>query len=253
MRLEDKTVVVTGASAGLGKSMAHAMVAEGAHVVYSSFDEAQLVAAVEELPADAAGEATAVSADVRSWDDVRDLVSAAREAHGPIDVWFNNAGVQQVTAGGDRRRPLHEVPVGSWDAVIDTNLRGPFLCSKAVLPGMVERGAGRLIHTTSGAGSEGRANQSPYVASKHGLEGLAASLALELVDTGVESIVFRPPGGIYTESRSYNKPSRYEFQSAEIVAEPAVQLAAGFGENGGRYVGTADGEKVVEDTPRGTA
>lgn len=247
MRLNDTTAVVTGASAGLGKSMAHALVTEGASVVYSSFDEEQLAAAVGELPPDAAGEATAVPADVRSWDDVRHLVTAAREAFGPIDVWFNNAGVQQVTAGGDRRRPLHEVPVGLWDAVIETNLRGPFLCSKAVLSGMLQRGEGRLVHTTSGAGSEGRANQTPYVASKHGLEGLAASLALELGDTGVESILFRPPGGIYTESRSYNEPSRYQFQSTEIVAEPAVQLASGAGENGGRYVGTADGTGFVED------
>lgn len=93
-------------------------------------------------------------------------------------------------------------------------------------------------------GSRGRAGWAPYVASKHGLEGLAETIALEVADTGVDSLLFRPPGGgIHTEARERIGRSREESaHDADIVVEPLIALASGRGENGGRYVATADGE-----------
>lgn len=246
MRLSDTTVVVTGAAQGLGNAMAAAFASEGANVVALDVDEDGLAAAVDAFD----GEATAVPTDVRSWEAVRAAIETARDTYGQIDVLVNNAGVQQRTAGGDDREPVVDVPVDIWDATIQTNLSGTFYCTKAVLPGMLERDAGRIIHVSSGAGERGRANRSPYVASKHGIEGLAASLALELDETGVDSLVFRPPGGgIYTESRSHREPDQFTHDSPTVVAEPMVQLAAGAGENGGRYIGSDDGQRF-EERPR---
>lgn len=251
MRLADKTIVVTGASKGLGRAMADAFVSEGAQVVYSSRSQDHLDTAVEEIRADdPAGEAAAVSADVRSWDDIKQLVQRTNELFGEIDVWVNNAGVLQYKVSSDHsQRTVEDIPISTWDTVLDTNLRGVFLCTKAVLPEMRERDSGRVVHISSGHGVSGRASRAPYVSSKFGLEGFHESLALELEDSGVDSIALRPPGGgVYTENSQLidETPEDYPHESPDVIAEAAVQLAAGDGENGGRYQATPDGTDYVE-------
>lgn len=251
MRLNGKTIVVTGASKGLGRAMADAFVSEGARVVYSSRSRDRLATAVDEITGeDSSGEAVAVSADVRSWDDIQQLVRRTNEVYGEIDVFVNNAGVLQYKVNADHtHRTVADIPITTWDTIIDTNLRGVFLCTKAVLPSMLTHDAGRLIHISSGHGTAGRAERAPYVASKFGLEGLHESLALELQETGVDSITLRPPGGgVYTESSKLigRTPDDYPNKSPDVIAEPAVQLAAGEGENGGRYQATPDGKDYVE-------
>lgn len=249
MRLDDKTIVVTGSSAGLGRAMADAFVREGARVVYSSDEPADLQAATDGISAevrgsDGTGEAIAVEADVRSWDAVRRLVRRTRESYGPIDVFVNNAGVLQYKVNADRRHhPVVDIPVSSWDAILDTNLRGTFLGSKAVLPGMLERDTGRVIHISSGHGRAGRATRAPYCTSKFGIEGFHESLALELEGSGVDSLVLRPPGGTYTESSALidREPEDYEYEDPSIISPAAVALAAGAGDNGERYRATRDG------------
>jgi 3-oxoacyl-[acyl-carrier protein] reductase len=250
MRLTDKVIVVTGASSGLGKAMANAFVTEGARVVYSAPNEERLTAAVEAAnDSDVAGEAKAVRADVRSWDDVRHLIRRTREIFDEIDVFVNNAGVTQPKVNPDHtQRSVDELPISTWDTILNTNLRGVFLCTKAVLPRILSRDSGRLIHISSGHGVSGRANRAAYVASKFGLEGFHESLALELADTGVDSVILRPPsGGVYTESsdRYGRSPDSYAHESPDVIAEAAVRLAAGDGENGGRYQATPDGEDFI--------
>lgn len=247
MRLEDTVIVVTGASSGLGKTMADAFVDEGARVVCGARTEPRLSDAVTTIDA-GPGEAIGVSADVSEIDDVNRLMTAARETYGPIDVLVNNAAIHQETLTGDpEMRRVDQVSVATWDAIVATNLRGTFLCSRAVLPEMRERDAGRLIHLSSGMGSHGRARWGPYVATKHAVEGLGDTIARECEGTGVSSVLFRPPGGgVFTETRKGIRDPADMAHEPDVVAEPGVQLAAGDGDNGGRYVGTEDGTTFVE-------
>ncbi len=250
MRLNDKTIVVTGASRGLGKAMADAFVGAGASVIYSSEEDLVSEVAEDRLTDDPAGDAVGIPADVRSWDDVRYLVCRTRELFGGVDVLVNNAGTLQYRVNSaNAQRTAAEVPNDAWDAVLDTNLKGVFHCTKAVLPRMRERGGGRIIHISSGFGMKGRAEYAPYVASKFGLEGFHESLALELTDTGVESVALRPPaGGVYTDSSKLigHSPEDYKCQDPSVMADPAIRLASGEGENGGRYQVTADGNEYVK-------
>ncbi|MFB6095863.1 MAG: SDR family NAD(P)-dependent oxidoreductase [Haloferacaceae archaeon] len=249
MRLEDTTIVVTGGSGGLGKAMADAFVAEGARVVIAGRTESKLADAVDSF--DGPGEATGVRADVRSPEDVEGLVAGARDAYGAVDVFVNNAGVTgQIARGSTAEPPVAEFDLETWDTVLDTNLRGAFLCARAVLPGMLEADDGRLIHISSGMGTSGKPGRAAYVASKHGLEGLAKTIALEVADTGVDSLVLRPPGGgVHTGSRSQigRTAGDATHEEPDVIGEAAVQLAAGAGENGGRYVGRADGSGFDAD------
>lgn len=243
MRLDGVTVVVTGAARGLGREMAKGFVGEGASVACVDVDRETLERTVRDL--EGPGEATAVVADVRSWESVRSMAGQVRRDHDAVDLLVNNAGVKQLTVTGDER-PTWAVPVGTWDAVVDTNLRGSFLCVRAFVPAMVDRGAGRVITVTSGHGVSPRARRSGYVSSKFGQEGLARTLALELEGTGVDSLVFTPPGGgVRTgEARYVEDPASFTHQDPGVVTEPAVRLAAGEGANGERYRGGADGESL---------
>ncbi|RQG87934.1 SDR family oxidoreductase [Natrarchaeobius halalkaliphilus] len=259
MRLRNRTVVVTGASNGLGKAIATACTEEGARVVCASRSAEKLDALAADLTERTdEGNAVAVPTDVRSWDDVRSLVAETTDRFGGIDVFVNNAGITQLNVAGEPSyRPVSDVPVDAWDAILETNLRGPFLCSKAALPGMKARGSGRLIHVSSGHGLRARANRSPYVASKFGLEGLHETLTRELEETEIDSIALRPPnGGVYTERKGENETTKetYRHESPTVISETAVRLAADEGEHGGRYVANADGDSystyTTGDDPR---
>lgn len=250
MRLENETIVVTGASSGLGKAMADAFVNEGANVVYSSRTKQRLEAAIAEVTADdTSGSAVAVQADVRSWDDIQHLFDRTTESYGDPDILVNNAGVTQEKVTPDRAcQSTQDVSIPAWDTILDTNLRGAFLCTKAALPRLLSRDEGRIIHVSSGHGVAGRATRAPYVASKFGLEGLHESLAHELEETSVDTITLRPPGGgVYTESSERYGRSRdsYRHKSPTVIADAAVRLAAGEGTNGGRYQASPDGEGYV--------
>jgi 3-oxoacyl-[acyl-carrier protein] reductase len=247
MRLEDQTIVVTGGSSGIGRAAAAAFVSEGASVAIVGRTPDRLEEAVASF--DGPGEARGVQGDVRSWDAVETVFTATEEAFGPPDLLLNNAGVTGQLVRENMETPTVEnVELDTWETVVETNLTGAFYCAKAALADMVERDHGRLIHISSGMGSHGRAGWAPYVASKHGLEGLAETIAMEVEDTGVESLLFRPPGGgVHTVARKRaGRTADDAAHGPDVVAEPLVQLAAGAGENGGRYVGTADGNRFRE-------
>lgn len=248
MRLNEKVVVVTGASSGLGKAMAGAFVDEGARVACVARTADRLEATVDEIATEP-GEATAIPADVRSWEDVQTMIETTNDVYGEIDVFVNNAALRQWTATGEVPDPIHDIPVDVWDAVLETNLRGYFLCAKAVLPEMLAREGGRLLHLSSGYGRTARPNCGAYSTSKFGVEGLCGTLELELQETGVDSVVLYPPsGGISTEYlvEHGSDPDAFEHADPGVIAEPAVQLAAGRGEHGGWYMGTPEGDGFVE-------
>lgn len=194
--LEGKVALVTGASQGLGRALALACAKEGANLVISSRSADALEAVAEEARA-LGVEVLAVPADVSRSQDVQELVDATAERFGKIDVLVNNAGLL-----GPRVR-IEEYPEDDWRSVLDANLTGPFLVSKAAIPHMPEGAS--VVNVTSGVSIEGRAEWGAYSVSKFGLEGLTQILAAELKDRGIRANSV-DPGGMRTDMRAAAYP-----------------------------------------------
>ena len=174
-RLAGKVAIVTGSSRGIGLAIARRFAAEGAAVVINYVGrEAEAAAAVTAIEA-AGGRAFAVQADVSRSADVARLVRMAREHFGRIDILVNNAGVM-VTKG------VLETTEEDWDRTIDVNLKGAYLCSKAVAPVMLEQQGGTIINISSNSGlyHPSAMRFTEYVVSKAGMNGLTKALALAL-------------------------------------------------------------------------
>ncbi len=191
--LTGKVALITGASKGLGKALALAYAKEGAKVVVNSRSEESIRPVAEE----AGGEALAVAADVSTKEGADKLVAEAVEKFGLIDILVNNAGILGP------RVAIEEYPEDEWRDVIDANLTGPFLVSKAVAPHMNEGGS--IINVVSGVSVEGRAEWGAYSVSKFGLEGLSQILAAELGERSIRSNAV-DPGGMRTGMRASAYP-----------------------------------------------
>ena len=189
-RLAGKVALVTGASRGLGKSMAIALGEAGASLALVSRDEESLREVSKE-----AGTLGVVSetfqADVSREQDVERLREAAIKRFGEVNILINNAGV-------NIRKPITEFTTGEWRSVIDTNLIGPFLMCRAFVPHMKGRGYGRIINTTSTMSHVATANRTAYAASKAGLLGFTKALAIELAPEGI-TVNGISPGWFETE------------------------------------------------------
>ena len=205
--MEGKVALVTGASQGLGKALALAYAGEGAKVVVNSRSEESIQPVAEEIEGQGA-EVLAVAADVSEAGDVQKLVDAAVEKFGRIDVLVNNAGVL-----GPRVEIL-EFPEDEWRKVIDANLTGPYLVSKAVIPHMPDGSS--IINVVSGVSVEGRAEWGAYSVSKFGIEGLTQILAAELEERGIR-VNAVDPGGMRTDMRAAAYPE--EDPSTKITPE----------------------------------
>lgn len=183
--LAGKVALVTGATRGIGRSIALALSAAGARVVVNyragDADAGGVVRTIEE----GGGEAIALRADVTDPGDVSRMVSRVREAFGPVDVLVNNAGIA-------RPLPLAEVHLATWDATISVNLRAPFIVTSAVLPEMRARRWGRLLFISSTAARVGGIVGPHYAASKGGLEGLMHSYAKDLAREGITANAIAP-------------------------------------------------------------
>ena len=173
--LQDKVVMITGASRGLGRALALAFSREGANLVITSRNEDALKPVAEEVEG-AGDKVLTIAADVSKSEDVEKLLSAATERFGKIDVLVNNAGLLGP------RVPIAEYPEDEWRKVLEANLTGPFLLSKAVIPHMPKGGS--IVNITSGVSIEGRPRWGAYSVSKFGLEGLTQILAAELEERG---------------------------------------------------------------------
>lgn len=249
MRLEGKVIVVTGGSLGIGKAMADAFVEEGATVVIASRTESTVREVASELnEKHEGGEAVAVPTDIRSERSIAALFESVREECGLLDVLVNNAAVSQRTLVDGDRLPVAKLPVEVWDTIVETNLRGTFLCTQFALREMLERDAGKIIHISSRGGERARAKRGAYAPSKFGVEALHECLAEEIGDTNVSTLVLRPPqGGTATgEPGSRTEAELESMYPPSITAETAVRLAACEGRNGGRYVPTPDGQDYIE-------
>ena len=194
--LEGKVAMVTGASQGLGRALALAYAREGAMLVINSRNYESIRDVVEEIHG-LGVEVLGIAADVTNSSDVEDLVDVAVEHYDRIDVLVNNAGLLGP------RVAIEEYPEDEWRRVLDANLTGPFLVSKATIPYMREGAS--IVNVTSGVSIEGRAQWGAYSVSKFGMEGLTQILAAELKDRGIR-VNSVDPGGMRTGMRAVAYP-----------------------------------------------
>ncbi|MGB3692381.1 MAG: 3-oxoacyl-[acyl-carrier-protein] reductase [Spirulinaceae cyanobacterium] len=184
-KLANQVALVTGASRGIGKATAFALATEGAKVVVnyarSSGAADEVVATITE----AGGEAIALQADVSQESEVEALVKESKEKFGRIDILVNNAGITRDTL-------LLRMKPADWQAVIDLNLTGVFLCSRAVSKIMLKQKSGRIINITSVAGQMGNPGQANYSAAKAGVIGFTKTIAKELASRGITANAVAP-------------------------------------------------------------
>ena len=244
--LKDKVVIVTGASRGIGRSLALNMAAQGAKLVLSARSAEALAQLVTEIQA-AGGAAVAVAGDVSSATAANELVDAGMQAFGRIDVLVNNAGIT-------RDALLLRMKDEDWDDVLNINLKGAFLCTRAAAKVMSKQRYGRIINISSVVGEMGNPGQANYCASKAGLLGLTKSVARELARRNV-TVNAITPGFIVTDmTEALPEKAREELAaqiplgrlgSADDIAHAVIFLAsdqAGYitgqtlGVNGGMYM-----------------
>ena len=232
--LKDKVALVTGASRGIGKAAALALATQGAKVVINyarSSDAAE--ATVQEINT-AGGEAIALQADVSQSADVDNLIKQTLDKFGRIDVLVNNAGITKDTL-------LLRMKPEQWQAVIDLNLTGVFLCTKAVSKTMLKQRSGRIINIASVAGQMGNPGQANYSAAKAGVIGFTKTVAKELANRGV-TVNAVAPGFIETDMTHelksddiikfiplgrYGKPEEVAGTIRFLAADPAAAYITG--------------------------
>lgn len=244
--LKDKVALVTGASRGIGRSIALSLAAQGAKIVAVDIDLEATKAFVSELE-DAGTEAMAVPGNVTRTEDVEAIVKAAQEKFSRIDILVNNAGIT-------RDALLLRMKDADWDAVLDVNLKGAFLCTRAVAKLMSKQRTGRIINIASVVGQMGNAGQANYCASKAGLMGLTRSNARELAKRNITVNAVAP--GFIATAMTDELPEQVRqdlaaqiplarLGSAEDIAHTVLFLAsdqAGYitgqviGVNGGMYM-----------------
>lgn len=188
----NRTAFITGASRGIGRACANALADAGCRVVLAARDKAKLDEVADELRS-RGKEAMTVTIDLSSGDSIKEAFAAAKD-FGPIHILVNNAG---ITKDGLAMRMKRE----DWDAVINTNLTGSFLCVQQVLQGMMKERWGRIINISSVVGESGNPGQANYVASKAGLIGLTKSLAQEIGSRNI-TVNAVTPGFIETDMTS---------------------------------------------------
>ncbi len=187
-RIDGKVAIVTGGSRGLGKVMAQALAEAGASVVVTARTLDSAESAAREIPG---GKAIGVACDVTKADDVDALVARTLSEFGRVDILVNNAGI-------NIRGPIETLKEDDWDAVIDTNLKGPWLCCRAVAPHFKKQGSGRVINLSSMLGEISIPDRTPYASSKGGLTLMTKTLALEWAKFGV-TVNALCPGPFLTE------------------------------------------------------
>lgn len=186
MRLRDKVAIVTGGASGIGKGICAALAREGARVAVADIDVQKADALAAELAA--RGEAISVRTDVTSSSSANDMARKVNERFGRIDILVNNVGVRIV-------KPFLDHTDEDWNIMLATNLTGPFLCARAVVPYMHRRGSGRIINTASIASFVGRPNRVAYVSAKSGLLGMTRAMAIDLRGSGI-TVNALAPGSI---------------------------------------------------------
>ena len=185
-----KSALVTGSTKGIGRAIAEGLLEAGANVVVSARDQKEVTAAGKELGTAHKGRVLALRCDVRREEDVASLFAETDRAFGGLDILVNNAGVGLF-------RKLEEMSLAEWNSVLETNLTGVFLCTRAAIPRMRKRGGGYIINISSLAGKNAFPTATAYNASKFGLNGMSEALMQEVRYDGIK-VSYLMPGSVAT-------------------------------------------------------
>jgi 3-oxoacyl-[acyl-carrier protein] reductase len=234
-QLKDQTAIVTGASRGIGRAVALALASEGAKVVVNYARSGDAAEAVVSEINEGGGSAIAIKADVSKSEDVDQLIAQTKEKFGTIDILVNNAGITRDTL-------LLRMKPEDWQAVIDLNLTGVFLCTRGVSKIMLKQKKGRIINIASVAGQMGNPGQANYSAAKAGVIGFTKTVAKELAPRGV-TVNAVAPGFIATDMTAdlknteeilkfiplgrYGQPEEIAGMVRFLAADPAASYITG--------------------------
>jgi len=234
MKLEGKVAIVTGGARGNGFAAARLMAEEGADIViadicenmetipYDMSTEESMKEAVKEIKA-MGRKAIGIKCDVRKAADVEAMVDKVIETLGKVDILVNNAGNSSMVA-------VAEMDEQTWDEVLDTHLKGMYLCCRYVLPHMIERHSGNVVSISSVGGQRGFGMGGHYCAAKHGMIGLNKSLAMETADHNIRCNVVCP-GTVWTPMMQgiaayfgmEGDDAKAQFTSGHLIKEPSVE------------------------------
>lgn len=190
MFLKGKVALVTGSTSGIGLAVARALAGEGADVMLNGFGDPEEIGRIR---SDLEGQGRRVrynDADLTRADAIEALVRETQDSLGPIDILVNNAGMQHVA-------PVDQFPPDKWDLLIALNLSAVFHATRLALPGMKDKGWGRVINTASAHSLVASPNKAPYVAAKHGVAGFTKAAALEVARAGI-TVNCISPGYVWT-------------------------------------------------------
>jgi 3-oxoacyl-[acyl-carrier protein] reductase len=199
MRLKDKAAIITGAAHGIGKAYARRFAEEGARVVIADIDAAGGEATAKAI-SDSGGSAWSRPTDVRSFANIQGLIQETVKRYGRIDVLLNNAAIyvtQKLWKG-----PVEELALEEWDRVIEVNLTGVFLCSKATIPIMKQQKSGKIINIASGTFFSGSGDMPHYTTAKGGVVALTRVMARQLGEWGINVNCMTPGSTMSEESVS---------------------------------------------------
>lgn len=205
MEFENKIAIITGAGSGIGKGTSLMLAKEGATVVVADLNEESAKNVSNEI-INSGGKATYFKLDVTKSDEVTEMSEYVKEKIGLIDILVNNAGISIIT-------PFFKHTEEIWDKTMEVNLKGQFLCCKAIIPQMLEKGSGSIINMSSQSGKVGTNDYQAYCASKFGVIGLTQALSKEFAGKGVR-VNSVCPGVVYT--------SMWKKQKADYAAKKNI-------------------------------
>jgi NAD(P)-dependent dehydrogenase (short-subunit alcohol dehydrogenase family) len=218
-QLQDRIAVITGASTGIGQSIAAAFAAEGTKTVLASRSREKLEVVANEIRS-AGGTVNVVPTDVTAEDEVIDLFRQTLDTFGRVDILVNSAGVSKGA-------PTTELSLEVWQQVLGVNLTGAFLCSREAFKIMKAKRSGRIINIGSVSAKVPRINSAPYTTSKFGLEGLTRSLALDGREYGIAVSIIHPGNTATPIWQGREEIARREgVMSPDDLARVAVTIAA---------------------------
>ena len=220
-KLRGRRALVTGGGRGIGRAIALAFAGEGADVAVVARTRAQVTEVAQEIEA-LARRGAALTADVTRSQDVDDMASAVGRELGPVDILVN-------AAGDAVSEPVTRTDLESWNRMLAVNLTSVYLCTSRFLPGMIERGWGRVISVASNAGLKGYAYVSAYCAAKHGVVGFTRAVAVEVAKKGVTMNALCPG---YVDTEMTRRSAEKIAGKTGVSEEEALARLAAFNPSG---------------------